>query len=261
LLTLILFVQIHFCGGSAQIYNWWTKFDEYADEEGFIVIYPSTTHHNSCWDVSNNGSLVHDGGGDSLGIVQMVNYTLSKYDGDRSKVFMVGTSSGAIMTNNLAGAYPDIFAGGASFSGWPYGCWTGSWVPSPSPDPTYTSDPTGLELSCPNGTVVRTPQEWADIVHSAYPGYTGRYPKMALFHGTNDTVVNYQNMIEEIKQWTAIHNVTFSNNVTDIPGPGFVQSIYGDGTEVVAFTAVGAGHVVPVQEETVLRFFGLLSDE
>ena len=72
---------------------------------------------NNCWDVQNADSLTHGQGGDALGIVSMVNYTLNKYSGDAAKVYAMGGSSGAMMTNVLAGSYPDVFEAGAVFSG------------------------------------------------------------------------------------------------------------------------------------------------
>ncbi len=60
---------------------------------------------SQCWDVQSPASLTHGAGGDAGGIVNMVKYTLDKYSGDASKVFVMGGSSGAMMTNVLAGSY------------------------------------------------------------------------------------------------------------------------------------------------------------
>jgi hypothetical protein len=38
-----------------------------------------------------------------------------------------------------------------------------------------------------------------------YLGYTGRYPRMQLWHGTTDTTLAYPNFGEEMKQWTNLH--------------------------------------------------------
>lgn len=178
----------------------------------------------------------------------MVNYTLAKYRGDHRKVFAVGSSSGAMMTNVLAAAYPDIFIGAAAFSGIPYACMEGSPASSPQDG----------DHSCIDGKIQKTGQQWADRVRAAYPGYNGPYPKIALFHGTADTIVTYQCLIEEIKQWTTIHNVSFKKNITDTPSAGFTESVYGDGKKVVAFTQDGGVHFTPFQENTVLKFFGLI---
>jgi acetylxylan esterase len=48
----------------------------------------------------------HGAGGDSLGIVSAVRWTISHFHADKSRVFAVGVSSGALMTNILIGAYP-----------------------------------------------------------------------------------------------------------------------------------------------------------
>jgi hypothetical protein len=48
----------------------------------------------------------HDAGGDSLGIVSAIRWTISNFDTDKSRIFAIGTSSGGLMTNVLIGAYP-----------------------------------------------------------------------------------------------------------------------------------------------------------
>ena len=40
-----------------------------------------------------------------------------------------------------------------------------------------------------------------------YPGYTGGYPRMQLWHGATDTTLAYPNFGEEIKQWTNLHGL------------------------------------------------------
>jgi acetylxylan esterase len=70
--------------------------------------------------------LKHDGGGDSPGLVSMVNYTVKKYHAYRRSVFIAGGSSGAMMTNVLAAPYLDVFAAGAAYSGGPAGCNAGA---------------------------------------------------------------------------------------------------------------------------------------
>ncbi|WP_438011893.1 hypothetical protein [Sorangium sp. So ce321] len=58
---------------------------------------PEATGRN-CWDVGTTKSLTHDGGGDTQAIVQMVKYTLAQYSGDPERVYVMGGSSGAMMT-------------------------------------------------------------------------------------------------------------------------------------------------------------------
>ncbi|KAH0166281.1 carbohydrate esterase family 1 protein, partial [Aureobasidium melanogenum] len=93
-----IIVAIHYCQGTAQAYYQGSPYAKLADEKGFIVIYPSSPHAGTCWDVSSQKSLKHGGGGDSNAIANMVSYTLKKYNADPKRVFVTGSSSGAMMT-------------------------------------------------------------------------------------------------------------------------------------------------------------------
>jgi acetylxylan esterase len=63
-----------------------------------VLIYGQTPTDGACWDVSSNQTLTHDGGSDSTGLANMVRYALQKYNGDSSRVYVTGESSGAMMT-------------------------------------------------------------------------------------------------------------------------------------------------------------------
>jgi len=139
-------VAIHYYGGSAQAYYSGTQYATLADQYGYIVIYPNVpANQGGCWDVASNATLTHNGGSDSLGIVSMAKYAVSTWGGDVNRVFVTGTSSGAMMTNVLIGAYPDVFQGGAAFSGVPYGCFAG---------------PSSWNSQCSQGQLIKTAQQW-----------------------------------------------------------------------------------------------------
>ena len=91
-------VALHFCTGTAQAYYTGSPYAKQADQYGFIVIYPESPYSGTCHDVSSKATLTHNGGGESNSIANMVTYTLNKYKGDASKVFVTGSSSGAMMT-------------------------------------------------------------------------------------------------------------------------------------------------------------------
>jgi acetylxylan esterase len=101
-------VAIHYCTGTAQAYYSGSPYAQLADQKGFIVIYPESPYSGTCWDVSSRATLSHNGGGNSNSIANMVNYTLNKYNGDASKVFVTGSSSGGMMTVSLARPFPEI---------------------------------------------------------------------------------------------------------------------------------------------------------
>ncbi|KAK2759108.1 hypothetical protein FQN54_003207 [Arachnomyces sp. PD_36] len=239
-------LALHGCGGSGPGYASDTDYISYADSNGFIVLFPSAMNNDNCWDVASAESLTHDGGGESNGLVNAVNWAISQ-GADPAKVFVTGSSSGCMMTNVLCGTYPEVFAAASCYSGVPAGCLAGS--PGSSPG---SADP-----ACAAGQVVKSGEEWAGIVSDMYPGYNGTYPKTMIWHGTADTFVNYPNLEETLKQWSAVFGIEASEEVADTPLPGYTQLVYGDGSQLVGYSADGVGHTVPVSTETDLEWFGL----
>lgn len=182
----------------------------------------------------------------------MVNYTVQKYNADKSKAYIMGGSSGAMMTNVMAGSYPDIFEAGAAYSGAAFACFAGS-----KSDPT----PFGANQTCAQG-LTHTPQEWANFVYNAYPGYTGKRPRLLVAHGLADTLVRPQCGYEQLKQWSAVLGVTNTKNNTgsSVPeGSQYTEMIYGDGTQLVGYFGQGVGHIAPPVIPVMLKFFGLSS--
>ena len=247
-----ILVNPHWCHGAAEAAYRGSQYATLASKHGFIVIYPDSPQAaDDCWDVSSKETLTHEGGGDSLGIVSMVRWTLAKYNGDPKRVFVTGVSSGAMMTQVLVGAYPDIFAGGSAFAGVPFGC----FAPKGNNSGVYGywSD------DCAKGRVKKTPAEWAAAVKAAYPGYDGWRPKLQLFHGTKDEVLDYVNHEEAVKQWTAVLGLsqTPASTTQNTPVSGWTKYTYGPNSWLEAFSASGVPHDIRVQENTVLEYFKL----
>ncbi len=244
-----ILVAVHYCTGSGPAFFSGTEFASLADRLGFIVIYPSATRSGSCFDVSSPGALRHNGNSDPVGIVSMVNYVEQHNNGDPSRVYVTGASSGAMMTNVLLGDYPDVFKAGAAFMGVPFGCFA-------------TTDGSMWNSACANGTIIRTPQQWGDLARAAFPGYGGSRPRMQLWHGTEDPTLRYPNFGEEIKQWTNVLGVSQTPVLTDQPQSTWTHTRYGNtsGTAPVeAYSIQGVGHSLPTSgmAAEAIRFFGL----
>nr|WP_179816014.1 PHB depolymerase family esterase [Allostreptomyces psammosilenae] len=242
-------VANHYCTGTGPAFHAGSGFSQLADRYGFIVIYPSATRSGQCFDVSSPQALRRGGGSDPVGIRSMVDYVVRTHNADTGRVFVTGASSGAMMTNVLLGNYPDVFAAGAAFMGVPFGCFA-------------TTDGSGWNSACANGTVIRTPQQWGDLVRAAYPGYTGPRPRMQLWHGTEDSILRYPNFGEEIKQWTNVHGLTQTPARTDSPQANWTRTRYGatgDQAPVEAISIQGAGHDLPSGDMAAraVHFFGL----
>ncbi|KAF1969674.1 feruloyl esterase B precursor, partial [Bimuria novae-zelandiae CBS 107.79] len=247
-----IIVALHPCGGTAQQWYTGTKLPSHSETLGFILIYPQTSRYSNCWDVNAAASLTHNGGGDASGIIAMINHTLTKYpSADKAKVYVMGGSSGAMMTNVLAGSYPDVFAAAAAYSGTAFACFAGS-----KDAPT----PLAANQTCTQG-LSHTPAEWAQFVKNAYPSYTGPRPRVLIAHGLADTLVRPKAGYEALKQWAAVLGVSNTRNVTGSEveeGAQYTKMVYGEGEKVVGYFGQGVGHIAPVVEGVLLKFFGLM---
>ncbi|MEU0675533.1 PHB depolymerase family esterase [Streptomyces sp. NPDC006172] len=242
-------VAVHWCTGSGPDMYSGTEYAQLADRYGFVVVYPSVTRSSKCFDVASPQALRRGGGSDPVGIKSMVDWVGAHYSADLTRVYATGISSGAMMTNVLLGDYPDVFAAGAAFAGVPFGCFA-------------TTDGSEWNSACAQGTVIRTPQQWGDLVRGAYPGYTGARPRMQLWHGTEDDVLRYPNFGEMIKQWTNVRGLSQTPAATDSPQSGWTRTRYGgtgDRAAVEAVSLQGVGHNVYAwgMAARVITFFGL----
>ncbi|TDC82098.1 PHB depolymerase family esterase, partial [Micromonospora sp. KC606] len=231
-----LVVAVHYCTGSGPAMYSNTQFASLADRHGYIVLYPSVTRSSKCFDVASPQALRRDGGSDPVGIKSMIDYVRARYPVDANRIFATGISSGAMMTNVLLGLYPDVFAAGSAYSGVPFGCFA-------------TTNGSEWNSECSNGQLIKTPQQWGDLVRDAYPGYTGKRPRMQLWHGTEDDALRYQNFTEAVKQWTNVHGLSQTPTYTDTPQPNYTRTRYGGsgGTAPVeAISMQGVGHNLPV---------------
>jgi hypothetical protein len=179
----------------------------------------------------------------------MVQWEVQHRNADANRVYATGISSGAMMTNVLTAEYPDVFAAGAAFSGVPAGCFA-------------TTDGSLWNSQCSGGNLIKTAQQWGDQARAMYPGYTGAYPRMQLWHGTTDTTLAYPNFGEEIKQWTNLHGLNQTPAFTDHPQSTWTRTRYGyTGTQatVEGISISGVGHQLPMpgQLAYAISFLGL----
>ncbi len=114
----------------------------------------------------------------------MIDYAITTYNADTTRVYAAGLSSGACMTQALLADYPDRFTAGSSFAGTPAGAWTGG---------------NDYAWSAPAST---TAQQWGDMVRNADPGFTGPRPHIQFWQGQGDTTLTYsQTYPAELAQW------------------------------------------------------------
>jgi acetylxylan esterase len=246
-----ILVASHYCTGTASAYfnQLRSTIVTAADEHGFIIIFPQATGRN-CWDVGSQESLSHDGVGDTGAIVQMVEYALAEYDADASRVYALGGSSGGMMTQALIGVYPDVFKAGVEISGVPCGCWAEG----------YDQGTPQWSGACAGGQVNKTPEQWGDTVRAMYPGYAGHRPRIQLWHGTDDDIINYNNFLESIEEWTNVLGLSAMPTATDMPMAGFTRQRWSNScgfTVLEAWSQEGGTHSIQTNSNAILGFLGL----
>ncbi len=245
-------VACHSCGTPVSGYfNSISGVVSAADSNGFILILPEATGRN-CWDVGTPQSLTHDGGGDTQAVAQMVDYVLNQYGANADRVYIMGGSSGAMMTQAMLAVYPDVFKAGVARAGVPAGCWADGYDPSNQ-----------WSGNCAGGRTTKTAQQWGDLVRGMYPGYDGPRPRVLLFHGTADGTIDYKNQGEAIKEWTNVLGLSTTPTTTDTANTPIsnytIESWENDCdfTVLEAWAGQNGSHSMGYETDVILEFFGL----
>ncbi|MGW0083145.1 extracellular catalytic domain type 1 short-chain-length polyhydroxyalkanoate depolymerase [Streptomyces sp. NPDC003393] len=230
-----LVVALHGCTQSASDYHAHSGWQKFADQWGFAVVYPQTGSANnvlSCFSWFDSTKDTR-GKGEAASIIQMIDTAVAQYGSDRGRIFVTGLSAGGGMTADLLADYPDVFAGGAVDSGLPAQC-----------------APTQIAASgCQYGSQNLTPKQWGDKVRNSYPGYTGPWPRVAIWQGTSDTTVAPVNGTELRDQWTDVWGTGQTASSTRNLTGGTTESIYNDSTgapAVALFSVSGMAHGLAV---------------
>lgn len=251
-----LVVALHGCTQNAATYEaagWSTL----AEQWKFYVVYPeqNTARNNSSgcfnwggrWKSAPSAFVlqpealqldeIQRGHGENESIKEMVDKMKADHAVDPKRVFVTGLSAGGGMTALLLATWPDVFSGGAIFAGIPYGCAT--------INKTTTEASNCLkDYSGQNAYLSRAPDAWASLVRAAAPDYKGPYPRVSIWQGTSDFVVNFKNSAELMKQWTAVNGVDQTPDVSDTVD-GFPHKAYKDAsgvTRVETYEITGQSH-------------------
>ncbi|HEX6500550.1 MAG TPA: PHB depolymerase family esterase [Micromonosporaceae bacterium] len=234
-----LVVALHGCTQSASDYFTNAGWQKYADLWKFALVFAEQTSSNNsskCFNWFQTGDTTR-GQGEALSIKQMVDYAISNYGSDPKRVYVTGLSAGGAMTAVMLATYPDVFTGGSVVAGVPYRC------------ATDLSSATNCQYNAQN----KTPQQWGDLVRNAYPGYSGPWPRVAIWYGTSDTTVVPANATELRDQWTNVWGISQTASSTQsLPGSTTLSN-YNDSTgrtAVQLYSIQGIAHGQPVDPGT-----------
>lgn len=113
---------LHGCGQSPESMMKGTRFNELAEKENFIVIYPEQTKaHNGakCWNWFRPQHQER-GSGEPQVITDILAAVEARYEIDRHRRYVTGLSAGGAMATIMGVTYPDVFAAVGSHSGLQY---------------------------------------------------------------------------------------------------------------------------------------------
>ena len=198
-----LVVLLHGCGqdpvGFAADSGWMAL----ADRAGVALVLPTQSADNNRQRCFNwfRPAHVARGLGEAQSIRAMVAEAVRRLAIDPGAVHVAGLSAGGAMAVALLAAYPDVFAAGASIAGLPVGAASGAAA--------------ALARMAQAGPDGRSPEAWADQVRRAGPAdYRGPWPRLSIWHGGLDTVVDPANAPLLAQQWRAVHGLAEAPTAT-----------------------------------------------
>ncbi|MBA3705715.1 MAG: PHB depolymerase family esterase [Bacteroidetes bacterium] len=195
-----LIVVMHGCTQNAIQVSTQSGWNKLADNHHFYIVYPeqiSANNGSNCFNWFLPADQSRDLG-EPASIKQMVDYMKSHYSIDNARIFVTGLSAGACMSSVMMADYPEIFNKGALIAGVPF---------------KAATDIFGANTATA-GNVTKTAQQWGDLVRNENPSYMGAFPKVAIFHGSADNVVNVKNATELVKQWTNVNSADQTADLT-----------------------------------------------
>jgi len=183
---------LHGCGQTAAGYDLGAGWSTLAKHYGFALLMPEQqlgNNANGCFNWFNRDDTAREHG-EAASVRQMIARMAADHGIDSRRVFITGLSAGGAMTSVMLATYPEVFAAGAIIAGLPFG------VASNVRDAL-----TGMR-----GWRARSPRELGDFVRKA-SHHRGKWPKLSVWHGSVDPVVNPANADEIVKQWVDVHQL------------------------------------------------------
>ena len=228
-----LVVVLHGCGQSAALYDRGARWTALARRHGFALLFPEQSRINNsglCFNWFTAGDSQR-GMGEPASIRAMIAAMAKEVRIDRSRIFVTGLSAGGAMASVMLATYPELFAAGAIIAGIPYGC----------------AADLSSAFQCMGGHGGLSDAELVANVRRASP-HNGSWPRVSVWHGTEDETVAPNNADAIVRQWTALHGLGVEPDRVE-RGGAFLREIWlgEDGRpEVERYAIPGMAHGVPV---------------
>jgi poly(hydroxyalkanoate) depolymerase family esterase len=251
-----LLVLLHGCGQDARQFAADSGFAALAERLGAALLLPeqqAENNHGRCFNWFRPADFGPGGKGEAASVRQMVFDALARVRADPAQVYVAGLSAGGAMAAALLAAYPDVFAGGAVVAGMPVG--TAHDMASAFMRMERATGDDGVTLAA---HLPRRP--------------AGSWPRLSVWHGSADRVVDPANGDALVAQWTSALGLGPEPDAESEPAPGRRRRVWGRAVE--QWSLGGFGHAFPVADgspadpyvlpagiaasEAMARFWGLL---
>jgi poly(hydroxyalkanoate) depolymerase family esterase len=227
-----LLALLHGCGQDAANFARASGFTALADRLGAPLLLPdqqANNNHNRCFNWFELRD-VRRGDGEAASIAQMVVFATRRFQSDASRVFVAGLSAGGAMAAALLVAYPELFAAGGVVAGLPVGAATD----------------VRAALARMQNAGADSRETW---VARAAPPHAGgiawpRPPRLSIWAGSADSIVDPANADALAAQWTGLHGLPEAPDQDRAIAPGARRRAWGNAVEM--WRLEGLGHAFPV---------------
>jgi poly(hydroxyalkanoate) depolymerase family esterase len=230
-------VLLHGCGQEPIEFARHAGWIALADRLGCILVMPeqlSENNHSRCFQWFRPADAER-GRGEALSIRQMVAAALRRFDADPRAVYVAGLSAGGAMAASLLAGYPEVFAAGAVVAGLPVGCATNA----------------SQALSRMARAEARErPEKMVEQARDAAPQlFNGPWPRLSIWHGKADRVVDPANAGVLATQFAGLHGVeALEATAAPLAAPKAERLIWGDPARpaVERWIIEDMGHGMPI---------------
>ncbi|MCH1929593.1 PHB depolymerase family esterase [Shewanella sp. A25] len=167
-----------------------------AEEKKFALLVPQQSFENNvkrCYNWFSAQDTQNDSG-EMLSIKNMVTKLQSQTAA--KQVYLIGLSAGGAMASAALVNYPDLFTGGAVIAGLPYPC----------------ADNLTKAISCMKQGPAESTEELSRLAKQVHPSQQ-RWPKLTVWTGKNDQVVNPENSHRLTAQWLNLNQINTTAKV------------------------------------------------
>ncbi|HKU07379.1 MAG TPA: PHB depolymerase family esterase [Bradyrhizobium sp.] len=228
-----LVVVLHGCGQDASGYDHGAGWSTLAKRYGFALLMPQQqeiNNANTCFNWFNPDDIAR-GKGEAASIRRMIDKMIHDHHINRRRIYITGLSAGGAMTSVMLATYPEVFAAGAVIAGLPFGI-AGNVREALS----------GMMVSA-----ARPSRELGDLVRNASP-HRGPWPRMSVWHGSEDRTVHPGNADEIVKQWLDLHGLPEAP-MSEAQVDGYPHQVWWNAegeTMVESYTISGMAHGTPL---------------